>query len=87
MKKISSILKRFDKEFSVLEIKANGVKRAINLSFIQKNLIKQFISFEIKELLEEQKDKIYKDLIAIADKGELEDMRREIFSYFEEAKK
>ncbi len=34
--------------------------------------------------LDEQKEEIKKDLLAIADKYELEDLRREVTSYFEQ---
>jgi len=44
--------------------------------------IKSFIQSEIDKAIEEERNKIKKDLIKIADSGEYEDLRREVEDYF-----
>jgi len=41
---------------------------------------------EVQILLKEYKNKIEKDLLQIADDGEIEDLRREVTRYFEDNK-
>ena len=44
--------------------------------------VKEKVIKYISKLLKQQRDKIKKDLLKIADKGELEELRREILNYF-----
>lgn len=48
-----------------------------------RRVLKAFLSTECTQLLEKERERIKADLLAIADQGEYEDLRREVEIYFE----
>jgi len=76
---------RFDKKFTRKCLGGKEKGQYMDKWFIRETTAKELKNF-ISSELQRERDKIHNDLIAIADDGEYEDLRREVEYYFNSLK-
>lgn len=76
---------RFDKKFTRKCLGGKEKGQYMDKWFVRETTAKELKNF-ISSELQRERDKIHNDLIAIADDGEYEDLRREVEYYFNSLK-